>query len=208
MLRNLLMTSVAIFALQTTALHAQQTTQWSNATAAGNGCPAGSSTVIITPGGDEIAWIFDKFGFELTAPSSSTRFCRLSASAKIAAGFYLAELKQELTYSGTKSKNGSRLKIGASSRFFGYDLPEVSRTYAEGTDWFSTSEELSSTNDFLVFAPPSHFCSGNPNRNGLFQSTLSATGQVFPNGGSAALSVQGQNVTFRAKAGWVPCPPS
>jgi len=124
MLQKILMASFTIFALNSSA-QAQQTTEWSNATANGNGCPVGTSVVTITPGGDEIAWTFDAFGFDLTAPASASRFCRLSASAKIAAGYYLGELTQELSYAGIKSQWGSRLSVGAQSRFFGFNLPQI-----------------------------------------------------------------------------------
>lgn len=206
MLKKMLMSSVMLMAFGTSAW-AQQTTEWSNASASGNGCPSGTSTVTVTPGGDEIAWTFEAFGFDLVAPASASRFCRLSASASLAGGYYLADLKQELTFSGIKSQWGSRLSVGAQSRFFGFNLPPVTRNYPNGTPLDSLFETAEGTTSFVVFAPPQYFCRGG-NLRGLFQSTLSANGQVFPEGGSASLAVQGQNVTFRARAGWVACPPS
>ena len=197
----------SVFALTASSAFAVQTTEWSNASASGSGCPAGTAIVTVTPGGDEIAWTFDAFGFDLIEPSSASRFCRLSASAKLGGGYYLGELKQELTYGGIKSQFGSRLSIGVQSRFFGYTLPPIVRSYPNGTALNSLFESAVSTQNFVVFAPPSYFCRDG-NLSGLFQSTISANGQVFPNGGSASLSVQGQNVTFKATAGWLACPPS
>jgi len=206
MLKKLLMSSAVVLALDSSSASASQTTEWSNATANGNGCPAGTAVVTITPGGDEIAWTFDAFGFDLTQPESASRFCRLSASAKLAGGYYLGELKQEMTYAGIKSTYGSRLSVGAQSRFFGYNLPPLIRNYPNGTPLNSLFESAVSVNNFTVFAPPSYFCRGGK-LSGLFQATLSANGQVFPGGGSASLSVQGQNVTFKAIAGWLACSP-
>ena len=207
MLSKILTPSLAVLALSSTAAFAAQTTEWSNATASGNGCPAGSSVVTITPGGDEIAWTFDAFGFDLIAPAAASRFCRLSASASLAGGYYLADLKQELSYSGIKSQWGSRISVGARSRFFGYNLPPIIRTYPNGTALNSLFEVATSTNSFVVFAPPSYFCRGGQLK-GLFQSTLSANGQVTTSSGSASLSVQGENVTFKATTGWLACPPA
>lgn len=207
MLNQFMKSCLVVSALGSGSAWAQQTTAWSNATANGNGCPPGSSTVTVTPGGDEIAWTFSEFGFDLVQPASASRFCRLSASAHLAGGYYLAQLKQEITYGGIKSTWGSRIMVGARSRFFGFNLPPLIRDYPSGTPLNSIFESAVSTNNFTVFAPPSYFCRGGV-LSGLFQSTVSANGQVFPGGGSASLAVQGQNVTFRAIAGWVACPPS
>jgi hypothetical protein len=182
------------------------TVQWSNATANGNGCPAGTANVTITPNGDEIAWTFDSFGFDLVGPSSASRFCRISASAKLSGGYYLGDLKQELTYGGIKSTVGSRLSVGAQSRFFGYNLTPLVRDYPDGTPFDSLFESAVGVTSFVVHAPPSYFCNKGA-VSGLFQSTLSANGQVTARDGSASMAVQGQNVTFKATSGWVACPP-
>lgn len=206
MSRLFLVGAAMLTALNAAPSFAVQTVAWSNATANGNGCPAGTSVVTITPNGDEIAWTFDAFGFDLSGPSSASRFCRVSASAKLAGGYYLADLKQELTYGGIKTRVGSRLSVGAQSRFFGQNLPALIRDYGDGTPFNSLFETASATDSFIIYAPPSYFCK-NPNLSGLFQSTLSANGQVTTSNGSASLAVQGQNVTFKATSGWVACPP-
>lgn len=202
MLRNLFMSCLAIAALDAGAF--AQTTKWSNPTSDGNGCPRGTSSVVIAD--DEIAWTFDAFGFELTEPSAASRFCRLSAVADIASGYYLAELKQDLSYSGIKSRYGSTLSVGAQSRFFGYNLPPLVHSYPNGTEFNSLFAHATSSDEFLVILPPAYFCEGD-NTQGIFQSTLAANGQVMPGGGSAALAVQGHNVTFKATTGWRACPP-
>ena len=208
MFRNVLLSTAVLTVLS--AMPAAATTdhnvQWSNATANGNGCPAGTAVVTITPDGDEIAWTFDSFGFDLVGPSSASRFCRISASAKLSGGYYLGDLKQELTYGGIKSTVGSRLSVGAQSRFFGYNLPPMVRDYPDGKAFDSLFESAVAVNSFVVHAPPSYFCKSG-GVSGLFQSTLSANGQVTAANGSASLAVQGQNVTFKATSGWVACPP-
>lgn len=205
MLRKVLGTCIIFAALPSGAALAVQTTEWSNASANGNGCPLGTSSVTITPGGDEIAWTFSEFGFDLVNPSSASRFCRLSASASLAGGYYLGQLKQEISY-GIEKKPGSRISIGAQSRFFGFNVPPLVKSYGPAVDYTNLFESAVSVNNFTVIAPPSYFCRGG-NLRGLFQSTVSANGQVSPGGSTASLAVQGQNVTFKAIAGWVACPP-
>lgn len=206
MIRSTLTATVLFTALWTNSAEAQHTVEWSNATANGNGCPAGTAVVTVTPEGNEIAWTFDSFGFDLVGPSSASRFCRLSASAKLSGGFYLADLKQELTYGGIKTRAGSRLSVGVQSRFFGKNLPPLVRDYPDGTRFDSLFESAEAVDSFVIYAPPSYFCQ-NGGLSGLFQSTLSANGQVTSSRGSASLAVQGQNVTFKATSGWLACPP-
>jgi|GEM_PF-4865089 len=180
------------------------TTQWSGAQSNGNGCPIGTASVITA--GDEIAWVFDSFFFDLEAPSAASRFCRLSAVATIAQGWYLARLDQVLSYAGVKSTNGSTLKVAAISRFFGYTLPVIQHNYANGSAFNSPYTELQGSTLFSVYAPPSFWCSGR-NPRGIFQSTLSANGQVLPGGGSMSFAGQGFNVKFAAVAGLTLCNP-
>ncbi len=206
MIQNILVSTALFAAGLATPLAAQHTVEWSNATANGNGCPAGTAVVTVTPEGDEIAWTFDSFGFDLVGPSSASRFCRLSASAKLSGGFYLADLKQELTYGGIKTRVGSRLSVGVQSRFFGKNLPALVRDYPDGTAFDSLFESAVAIDKFVIYAPPSYFCREG-GLSGLFQSTLSANGQVTSSRGSASLAVQGQNVTFKATSGWLACPP-
>src|SRR6478735_3149425 len=191
MTRMFLMSAAFLVALNATPAVAEHSVEWSNATANGNGCPAGTSVVTITPDGDEIAWTFDAFGFDLVGPSSASRFCRLSASAKLSGGFYLADLKQEVSYGGIKSTVGSRLSVGAQSRFFGHNLPPLVRDYPDGKPFDSLFETAEATDSFVIHAPPAYFCNKG-NVSGLFQSTLSANGQVTASNGSASLAVQGQ----------------
>lgn len=200
----LLAASFAAFSTFAAAPALGATTQWSNATSNGNGCPIGTSSVTIA--GDEIAWVFDEFYFDLVNPESASRFCRLSARAKIAAGWYLARLDQVLSYAGVKSTFGSSLKVAAVSRFFGFTLPVIQHNYPNGTAFNSAYSELKGQQYFGVFAPPSYWCSGS-NPIGLFQSTLSATGQVLPGGGSLSFAGQGFNVKFSAVAGYLACQP-
>jgi hypothetical protein len=204
MLRKIFGTAAIALGLGASAAFAGPTTEWSAPVSNGNGCPIGSSSVTIA--GDEIAWVFDEFYFDLVNPESASRFCRLSAKAKIARGIYLAKLSQVLSYAGIKSTWGSSMKVATVSRFFGYTLPVIQDNYPNGTPFDSPFKELKGSTDFLVIAPPSWWC-GTHRPEGLFQSTLSANGQVLPGGGSMSFAGQGFNVKFEATAGWLACAP-
>jgi len=202
MVRTYLLPLAALVSMQTG--FAQSSVEWSNATASGNGCPIGTSIVTVTPGGDEIAWTFDTFGFNLSrGPATASLFCRLSASARIKKGLYLGRLTQEMTYGATKSARGSSLSVGAQSRFFGKNLPELIQEYPDGIEFDSPLQSAASSFDLEPKLESEFFCDL-PNPVGLFQSTLSAAGRVTGSG-TAALNIQGQNVTFRAITTWLDC---
>jgi hypothetical protein len=196
--------SFAALSIYSANAFAQNTVRWSSASSNGNGCPPGTASV--STAGNEIAWVFNSFYFDLINPESASRFCRLTATATLAQGFYIANLNQTLSYAGVKSTFGSRLSVAAVSRFFGYSLPVIQDNYPNGTPFNSPYEELQSNTLFGVIAPPSWWCGTRPPQ-GLFQSTLSATGQVFPGGGSLSFAGQGFNVKFEAIAGWLACTP-
>lgn len=206
MLKKIQNSMLALFSL--TAFHVQAETfvEWSQASASGSGCPAGTSMVTITPGGDEIAWTFDSFGFSLVnGPNSASLFCKLSAIARIKNGLYLAELKQEMSYGGAKSRNGSYLSVGAQSRFLSYNLPPITAAYDDGVAFNSVFEYAVASQQVQIpdSVSSQSFCRGQ-DVSGLYQSTLSAVGWTKA-GGTASLSVQGQNVTFRATTVFVDC---
>ncbi len=205
MFRNLLLPMAVTAAFVSSLKAAAQSVEWSNASAAGDGCPIGTSIVTITPGGDEIAWTFDSFGFQLQGTkTTASQFCRLTASAKVKRGLYLGHLIQELTFGATKSKIGSVLTVGAQSRFFSRNMPALGQTYADGVEVDSPLESISSEVDYLPDVSTDYFCRS-PSPVGLFQSTLSAVGKISGRG-TASISVQGQNVTFRAVTDWMACP--
>ena len=204
MLRKTMISAVAGVSFACSASAFAATTEWSQAKANGNGCPIGTSTVTVA--GDEIAWVFDSFYFDLEQPESSAQFCRLSAKARIAQGYYLATLNQNFSYGGVKSTRGSSLKVAGISRFFGYSLPALQDNYPNGTPFNSPYKEMQNSTNFAVIAPPSWWCTGR-NPEGLFQSTLSAVGQVLPGGGSLSFAGQGFNVKFQATTGWLACQP-
>ncbi len=206
MLKKMQTLTLSLLTLTAIQAQAESYVEWSQASASGSGCPAGTSMVTITPGGDEIAWTFDDFGFNLSnGPTSASLFCKLSAIARIKNGLYLAELKQEMSYGGAKSKNGSYLSVGAQSRFLSYNLPAITAVYDDGVPFNSVFEYAVASQQVQIpdSVSSENFCKGR-DVSGLYQSTLSAVGWTKA-GGTASLSVQGQNVTFKATTIFVDC---
>lgn len=191
-----------VFAAFSSSAWAQNAVEWSDATAGGNGCPNDASVII---GGDEIAWTFNSFSFDLiSGPDTKSLFCRLSAKAKVKEGYYIGRFTQELSYIGTKTQNDSFVQVGAQSRFFGYNLPALVRTYADGVPFDSTDAKATDSYDFAVGFEPGFLCGGG-NPEGVFQSTLTALGRIGRSGGTASIAIQGQNVSFKVSTNLASC---
>lgn len=200
---------VAVFGLAVFASGAksQDVVEWSSVSAAGNGCPSGSAAISVSEDGSEITWTAKQFGFDLKGVSSASRFCRVSAAAKVKPGYYLELLRQEVRYGGEKSTEGSQFSIGAQGRFFGYNLSPVSKQYSDGTAFDKPRVVLRSNQMFTGFAPATFFCGGD-NSSGIFQGTVSAVGRVSDDSGFVSLGIDGKTVSYKAIFQWVPCPES
>lgn len=192
----------AAFGLE--AANAQQVVVWSNMSASGNGCPSGSAVVTATPDGNELSWTAENFGFDLSGPAATARFCRLSASAQLSPGYYLERLRQEVSYGGKKSTTGSSFSVGVQGRFFGYNLRPIRRDYPSGTSFDRPKLTLYSNQTFTNFAPASFFCAES-NTAGLFQGTVSVNGQVLEEKAFVSLGIQGQTVSYKAIFRWAAC---
>ncbi len=204
MLGKILLALVTVTMLGAHPANAEQVVEWSNVTAAGNGCPSSSAVLTATPQGDELAWSSDSFGFSLQGPSSIARFCRLSATAKLKPGFYLDRVFQLVSFGAAKSTEGSSFSIGAKARFFGNDLEEIKRSYPSGTAFDVPRITFYRGQSFSALVPPSFFCQ-EKNDSGLFQGTVSATSQVTDSLGIATVGIQGQTVSYRVVFRWKPC---
>lgn len=194
MLNNLLISSLA-FAAFSAAARAQDSVKWYDWDAAGNGCPQGTSSVIAA--GDEIAWTFDAFSFDLkNGPQATGMFCRVSTKIGVEKGNYVSQFTQELSYAGTKTKDDSFLQVGAYSHFYGFELPPLIRSYENGVPFDDVNAKLTETYWKIPGLEPNFFCWGR-DPEGVFESTLSAIGNIGPYG-TASLTIQGLNISFKA----------
>jgi hypothetical protein len=198
-------TLLALTFLATKMAFAEGVVEWSNLSAAGNGCPAGSAVITATPDGNELSFTADSFGYELKGEGSIQRFCRLSGSAKIAPGYYLDEVFQQISYGGFKSRSGSSLTMGAQARFLGFTLTPLTRDYADGARFNVWQVSPRRRDKFSDLAPPEFFC-GQDARSGLFQGTVASNGSVTHPDGKLIVGIQGLTVSYKAGFSWLPCP--
>lgn len=196
---------IALTLIASDSVFAEGTVQWSNLSASGNGCPAGSAVITSTPDGNELAWTADSFGYELSGESSASRFCRMNAAAVITPGYYLDEISQQISYGGFKSKNGSELTVGAQARFLGFNLQPLTREYADGTAFNWKKTTFRRNQKFSVVAPAEYFC-GEETRSGLFQGTVASNALISTPEGKVSLGIQGMTVSYKARFKWLPCP--
>lgn len=191
--------------LATNLAFAEGVVEWTNLSAAGNGCPAGNAVITATPDGNELSFTADSFGYELKGEGSIQRFCRLSGSAKMAQGYYLDEVFQQMSYGGFKSRSGSSLTMGAQARFLGFTLAPLTREYADGARFNVWQVSPRRKDKFSDLAPAEYFC-GQEARSGLFQGTVASTGSVTQPDGKLIVGIQGLTVTYKASFSWLPCP--
>jgi Domain of unknown function (DUF4360) len=196
---------VALAFFVSASVFAEGTVEWSNLNAAGNGCPAGSAVITATPDGNELAWTSSSFGYELQGESSVSRFCRLNASAAISPGYYLDEIRQQVSYGGLKTKAGSVLSIGAQTRFLGFTLDPISREYADGSAFARKRVTIIRRQKFETLASHEYFCDQEARR-GLFQGAVASSALVSTPEGKVSMGIQGLTVAYKVRFSWLPCP--
>ena len=107
-------------------LMAQQVIKWDDRryVAAGNGCQKDVDT-FATSAGNEISFIMSSMGVDLTGSAggklTERKSCRLVVPTEVRAGYYLAELKQSVSF-GYERAGTSDGKIAIYSQFYGNDL--------------------------------------------------------------------------------------
>ena len=207
MVKGILVCAV-VFSMLSASGQAQEASdaivEWSNVTAAGSGCPAGEAVITVSPNGNEISWTAPNFGFSLRSPSATSKFCRLSASAAVKPGYYLDAVWHEVSYGRIKSTEGSSFSIGEQSRFFGFNMTPINRSYPSGTAFNIGKLTLYRIQNFQTLAPADFFCGGK-NPAGLFQATVSANGQVEGEFSTAEIGTKGQTIGYKAMFRWSPC---
>jgi hypothetical protein len=176
---------------------------WKNPGAQGNGCPSSATSVIAA--GDEIAWVFSEFGFDLLKQGAANKNCNLSADAQVPKGFYLNSFTQVLSYAGVKTTLGSELNIGIRTMFFGSGLAKQEHYYPSGVEFDTPYTELSGTADFKRLDPPRNWCGAQGRAPGNLRVALSAMGKVNKAGATLSFAGQGFNMKFAATTGILPC---
>jgi hypothetical protein len=99
---------------------------------AGSGCPEGSASATVSPDGQELSILFDKFAADATKPAESRKSCNLAIPIKVPQGFQISLSGAE--YSGYVSPNTTG-KLRSESFFAGQKGPVFSKTLDGGKNY-------------------------------------------------------------------------
>lgn len=98
----------------------------------GNGCPDGSASVTVSPDGQELTLLFDKFIAEGNNAKNSRKSCNLSIPIKVPQGFQIS--LYDADYRGYVAPN-TRGRLRAEYFFAGARGPVFTRTFRGETDY-------------------------------------------------------------------------
>ena len=98
----------------------------------GNGCPDGSASVTVSPDGQELTLLFDKFIAEGNNVRKSRKSCNLSIPIKVPQGFQIS--LYDADYRGYVSEH-TKGKLRAEYFFAGQRGPVFERTFNGETDY-------------------------------------------------------------------------
>ncbi|MEO1428844.1 MAG: DUF4360 domain-containing protein [Cyanobacteria bacterium J06633_8] len=98
----------------------------------GNGCPDGSARVIVSPDGQELTLLFDKFIAEGNNPKNSRKSCNLAIPIKVPQGFQIS--LYDADYRGYVSPH-TKGRLRAEYFFAGQRGPVFQRVFNGETDY-------------------------------------------------------------------------
>ena len=101
----------------------------------GNGCPAGSAAVAVSPDGQELSILFDKFIAQGNNRSQSRKSCNLTIPIKVPQGFQIS--LYDADYRGYVAPS-TRGTLRAEYFFAGQSGPVISRSFRGETDYHVT----------------------------------------------------------------------
>ncbi|MEM7553890.1 MAG: DUF4360 domain-containing protein [Cyanobacteria bacterium P01_A01_bin.84] len=98
----------------------------------GNGCPEGSANVTVSPDGQELSILFDKFIADASKPRDSRKSCNLSIPIKVPQGYQVS--LYDADYRGYVSPR-TRGRLRAEYFFAGQRGPVLSRVFRGETEY-------------------------------------------------------------------------
>lgn len=188
--------------------YSQQIIQWNyngGANALGSGCNNGDTDFI--EAGNEMSVIFSNLGVELSGWAGGKRLakktCRLIIPTKVRAGYYMAKLRQTMTY-GYNRTAGTDGKISVVSKFYdqaaGYILRNVP---TPGKDlWDEPWLEAQTSSNWLVRPG---WCRRSDYM-GNFKANLSVTGYRRSTNQDIVIQIDGHDIRFDAMGTPLLCP--
>ncbi|HBE32692.1 MAG TPA: DUF4360 domain-containing protein, partial [Cyanobacteria bacterium UBA11368] len=111
---------------------AQQTVQILGATYGGTGCPGGSASVSVSPDGQELTILFDRFVAQGNISTQTRKSCNLSIPIKVPEGFQIS--LYDADYRGYVAP-GTIGNLRAEYFFAGTRGPVFSRTFRGETNY-------------------------------------------------------------------------
>jgi type 1 fimbria pilin len=108
----------------------------------GSGCPEGSASATVSPDGQEISILFDKFIADATKPKESRKSCNLAIPVKVPAGLQVSLYTAD--YRGYVSPDTTG-KLNVEYFFAGQKGPKYAKTLKGETDYNETQELLASS---------------------------------------------------------------
>jgi hypothetical protein len=107
----------------------------------GNGCPATSASVTVSPDGQELSILFDKFIAQGNNPAESRKSCNMTIPVKVPQGFQVS--LYDADYRGYVAPATSA-KLRAEYFFAGQQGPVFEREF-KGEDNYTVRDSLSTT---------------------------------------------------------------
>jgi hypothetical protein len=104
----------------------------------GNGCPANSASVTVSPGGQELSILFDKFIAQGNDPNNSRKSCNLSIPIKVPQGFQISLYDADYRGYVAPATKGT---LRAEYFFAGNRGPVFQRTF-NGEDNYKVTDNL------------------------------------------------------------------
>lgn len=182
-----------------------QTIHWDtdNAVLGGSGCRKDVDAFIMEAGND-VSIVFSNLGVELAdqyAPLQARKSCLARIGARIANGYYVGTLSQNVSFGIVKSPN-SEATIGVRSNFAGYNLPPLNVKVGRNRRASGEIETASREDDFIVMGR--RWCGRNIPV--TYQAQLTAAGSRASIYDSVISQIDGLDVRFEATAGLFVCP--
>jgi Domain of unknown function (DUF4360) len=138
-----LLTATLITAISPTfAQDPPKVTIQGNVAAGGSGCPEGSVSATVSPDGQELSVLFDKFIADATKPAESRKSCNLAIPIKVPAGYQVS--LYTVDYRGYIAPDTTG-KLRAEYFFAGQKGPVYQKELKGETDYTETQELLAST---------------------------------------------------------------
>lgn len=182
-----------------------QTIYWdtTNAILGGTGCKKDENAFVMEAGND-VSIVFSGLGVELAdqyAPMQARKSCLARIRARVANGYYVGTLTQNVSFGVVKSTN-SEATIGVKSNFAGYNLPALNVTLGRNRRANGEIQTASRQDDFIVHGRG--WCGRRIPV--TYQAQLTAAGSRATIYDSVISQVDGLDVRFEATAGIFMCP--